>query len=200
MSKKMSSSTAPELCPVRRPGELQTPADLSESTTQQPAKKKRRSADAVALGSALGQAKREPSTLARRLAQVVSLQQAADRAGGSPPSAAGGAGSVLAQIRITVDEVGQVDLSGYLAEAPAREQEVVMKKTKKEEAEEKEKEAENTKPKKDKKDEEDAEKMTLEEVKKLVEAEHPTAFKKKTRAKAKPKAKAKAKAKPKAKK
>lgn len=45
---------------------------------------------------------------------------------------------------------------------------------------------------------EDAEKMTLEEVKKLVEAEHPTAFKKKTRAKAKPKAKAKAK--PKAKK
>jgi len=102
---------------------------------------------------------REPSTLARRLAQVVSLQQAADRAGGSPPSAAGGAGSVMAQIRITVDEVGQVDLSGYLAEAPAREQEVVMKKTKKEEAEEKEKEAENTKPKKDKKDEEDAEKM-----------------------------------------
>jgi len=44
---------------------------------------------------------------------------------------------------------------------------------------------------------EDAAKLTLEEVKKLVEAEHPTAFKKKTRAKAKPKAKAKAKAKPK---
>ena len=40
---------------------------------------------------------------------------------------------------------------------------------------------------------EEAEKMTLEEVKKLVEAEHPTAFQKKTRAKAKPKAKAKAK-------
>ncbi|MFT4536286.1 MAG: DNA topoisomerase-1 [Saprospiraceae bacterium] len=47
-------------------------------------------------------------------------------------------------------------------------------------------------------DQETATKMTLEEVKKLVEAEHPTAFKKKTKAKAKPKAKAKAK--PKAKK
>jgi len=45
---------------------------------------------------------------------------------------------------------------------------------------------------------EDAAKLTLEEVKKLVEAEHPTAFTKKTRKKAKPKAKAKAK--PKAKK
>ena len=56
----------------------------------------------------------EPQTLARRLAQVVSMQQAADRAGGSPPSATGGPGSVMSQIRITVDEVGQVDLGGYL--------------------------------------------------------------------------------------
>ncbi|MDF1697192.1 MAG: type I DNA topoisomerase [Saprospiraceae bacterium] len=47
---------------------------------------------------------------------------------------------------------------------------------------------------------EDAAKLTLEEVKKLVEAEIPDAFKKKTRAKAKPKAKAKTKAKPKTKK
>ena len=58
---------------------------------------------------------REPDTLKRRLEQIVSLQLAADRAGGSPPSAAGGAGSiVMSQIRITVDEVGQVDLSSYL--------------------------------------------------------------------------------------
>jgi len=59
----MSSSTAPELCPVRRPGEPQTSADLSESSTRQPAKKKRRSADTVALGSTFDQAKREPGTL-----------------------------------------------------------------------------------------------------------------------------------------
>ena len=59
----MSSSTAPELCSVRRPGEPQTFADPSESATRQPAKKKRRSADAAALGSSFGQAKREPITL-----------------------------------------------------------------------------------------------------------------------------------------
>ena len=60
---KTSSSTALELCSVRRPGEPHASAYLSESTTRQPAKKKRRSAGAVALGSASGQAKREPSSL-----------------------------------------------------------------------------------------------------------------------------------------
>ena len=59
----MSSSTAPELCSIRRPGEPATSADLSEYATRQPAKKKRRSADSATLGSAFDQAEREPSTL-----------------------------------------------------------------------------------------------------------------------------------------
>ena len=59
----MSSSTAPELCSVRRPEEPQTSADLSEPASRQPAKKKRRSADAVALGVAQEQAKYERASL-----------------------------------------------------------------------------------------------------------------------------------------
>ena len=59
----MSSSTAPELCSVRRPEEPQTSADLSEPASQQPEKKKRRSADAVALGVTQEQAKYERASL-----------------------------------------------------------------------------------------------------------------------------------------
>ena len=59
----MSSSTAPELCSVRRPGEPQTSTDLSEPASRQPAKKKRRSADAVALGVTKNQAKYERASL-----------------------------------------------------------------------------------------------------------------------------------------
>ena len=59
----MSSSTAPELCSVRRPEEPQTSADLSEPASRQPEKKKRRSADAVALGVTRKQAKYERASL-----------------------------------------------------------------------------------------------------------------------------------------
>ena len=51
------------MCPVRRPGEPQTSADLSEPATLQPAKKKRRSADAVALGVSKEQAKYERASV-----------------------------------------------------------------------------------------------------------------------------------------
>ena len=61
--RKMSSSTAPELCSVRRPEEPQTSADLSEPASRQPEKKKRRSADAVALGVTRKQAKYERASL-----------------------------------------------------------------------------------------------------------------------------------------
>ena len=53
----MPSGTAPELCPVRRPGEPQTSEGLSEPATLQKAKKKCRSVDAVALRVSKEQAK-----------------------------------------------------------------------------------------------------------------------------------------------
>jgi hypothetical protein len=59
----MSHHTAPEPSAVRHPRESQTPADLAEPASRQVAKKKRRSADAVALGSTFDQSKREPRTL-----------------------------------------------------------------------------------------------------------------------------------------
>jgi len=59
----MSNSAASELCSVRRPGEPQASADLSEPATRQPAKKKRRSADVVALGVTHDQALYERESL-----------------------------------------------------------------------------------------------------------------------------------------
>ena len=61
--RKMSSSTAPELRLVRRPGEPDTSADLPEPATLQPTKKKRRSTDAVALGATKEQAKYERASV-----------------------------------------------------------------------------------------------------------------------------------------
>jgi len=59
----MSHRTAPEPPAVRQPGESQTSADLTDLTTRQVMKKKRRSADAAALGVTFNQAQFEHYTL-----------------------------------------------------------------------------------------------------------------------------------------
>jgi hypothetical protein len=62
-TQEMSNIAATELRSVRRPGESQTSADLSDPATRQVAKKKRRSADAVALGFTHDQAKYKRESL-----------------------------------------------------------------------------------------------------------------------------------------
>ena len=62
-TQEMSNIAATELRSVRRPGESQTSADLSDPATRQVTKKKRRSADAVALGFTHDQAKYKRESL-----------------------------------------------------------------------------------------------------------------------------------------